>query len=61
MCILKQPRITLANYYDCTCVFYCATDPMIACSWSNVEWHVHPASQPGLGLCPVHPDAPGDL
>ncbi|MBO0676828.1 hypothetical protein JRC04_05065 [Mycolicibacterium sp. S2-37] len=61
MQVLDQPRITQANVYECTCVFSCADDPMTACGWSGVEWHVHPASQPGFGPCPVHPDAPGDL
>lgn len=65
MTTLKQPRITDANWYDCTCVFSCGEDPATRCSWHNVEWHVHPrgAGRYGdlFGPCPVHPDAPGDL
>jgi hypothetical protein len=57
-----ENHVTQDNMYRCTCIFSCADDPMTACGWSGVEWHVHPKSQGiGFGPCPVHPDAPGDL
>lgn len=46
---------------DCRCVVSCADDPTTACSLSG-ESHVHPDDGSGLfGVCPDHPDAPGDL
>lgn len=47
---------------ECTCLHTCAEDPASACSLSG-RWHVHPSQflWDGLGACPVHPEAPGDL
>jgi hypothetical protein len=47
---------------ECTCVYSCADGPATECSHSG-EFHVHPSEYPGdgLGACPSHPDAPGDL
>jgi len=51
----------VAEASDCTCVFSCAEDPATRCALTG-EWHVHPDDGTGVfGLCPAHPDAPGDL
>lgn len=51
----RDKRIEFA---DCTCVQYCSQGPG-RCSL-NGQFHVHPDGGDGYGLCPIHPNAPGD-